>query len=131
MPYALIENGVVTNLYLPEDPPDGYIAVPDHVQPGYLFTAGEFVSPPEPETGLPNLTARQLRLGLVLNGLSPAAVEASLDAIEDQQQRELAKIEWEYATQFERSHPLIAQVAAGFGLTTAQVDAMWEAATGL
>jgi len=57
-------------------------------------------------------------------------VEAAIDAIEDETDREVARIEWEYATTFERSHPLVNQIGAALGLTPEQIDAMWaEAAT--
>jgi hypothetical protein len=90
-------------------------------------TIAPYEPPPEP---LRPLTARQLRLGLVTNGISLSSVEAAIDAIEDQTDREVARIEWEYATTFERSHPLIEQVGAALGLTPEQIDDMWaEAAT--
>jgi hypothetical protein len=37
----------------------------------------------------------------------------------------VAKIEWEYASQFERDHHLIEQVGASLGLTPEQIDTMW------
>jgi len=86
-----------------------------------------FLNPPPPP---PVLTARQLRLGLVHNGISLSSVEAAIDAIEGPTDREVARIEWEYATTFERSHPLVNQIGAALGLTPEQIDAMWtEAAT--
>jgi hypothetical protein len=86
-----------------------------------------FLNPPPP---MPVLTSRQLRLGLVANGISLPSVEAAIDAIEDEADREVARIEWEYATTFERSHPLIEQVGSALGLTPEQIDDMWtEAAT--
>jgi len=86
-----------------------------------------FLNPPPP---MPALTSRQLRLGLVLHGISLSSVEAAIDAIEDPTDREVARIEWEYATTFERSHPLVNQVGTALGLTPEQIDAMWtEAAT--
>jgi len=77
------------------------------------------------------LTARQLRLGLVLHGISLPSVEAAIDAIEDETDREVARIEWEYATTFERSHPLVNQIGAALGLTPEQIDAMWTEAAAL
>lgn len=85
---------------------------------------------PEPE-GLPPLTARQIRLGLLQNGISTTTVEAAIDAIPDEVEREAAKIEWEYASQFLRTHPLIDQIGAALDLTPEQMDAMWEAASEL
>ncbi|TKT46179.1 hypothetical protein [Rhizobium sp. LC145] len=84
-----------------------------------------YVSPPQV---LGPLTARQLRLGLVMNGYAIEQVEAAIDAIENPQDRAVAKIEWEYASTFNRTHPLIAQVGTVLGLTSETIDAMWEAA---
>lgn len=87
-----------------------------------------FLNPPPPP---PVLTARQLRLGLVANGISLSSVEAAIDAIEDPTDREVARIEWEYATTFERSHPLVNQIGAALGLTPEQIDDMWAEAAAL
>lgn len=87
--------------------------------------------PPTPEeirAAMPSLTARQFRLGLVGAGFSLAQVEAAIAAIPDDQQRAVAEIEWEYASQFERMHPLIEQVGTALGLTVEQIDGMWQAA---
>ena len=74
---------------------------------------------------LPPLTARQLRLGLIAAGISLSSVEAAIAGIEDAPDREIAKVEWEYASQFERDHPLIGQVGTALGLTDEQIDAAW------
>lgn len=84
-----------------------------------------------PAPALPPLTSRQLRLGLITNGIALSAVDAAIGEIADEVQREIARVEWEYATTFERSHPLINQVGAALGLTPAQIDAMWQEATSL
>jgi hypothetical protein len=42
-----------------------------------------------------------------------------------------AQIEWEYATNVKRSHPLIAAVQAAKGLTDADVDQLFLAAAGM
>lgn len=83
---------------------------------------------PVAEEPLPPLTARQLRLGLVTNGFALDQVEATIAAIEDPERRAVAKIEWEYASQFVRAHRLIAQVGTALGLTEEQIDGMWAEA---
>lgn len=95
------------------------------------------VEPYEPPTaeelraGLPTLTARQLRLGLITNGIMPSQVQSAIEAMPPGADREKALVEWEYASSFDRLHPLIATVGAALGLTDAQVDAMWTAAASL
>lgn len=129
---AIVENGIVVNVILADDPDEfGSVACSDEVSPGWTYADGEFTPPevePLPPEPLGSLTARQLRLGLVTNGLSLDQVTATIDGIPDEQDRAVAKIEWEYASQFERDHPLIAQVGAALGLTEFQIDTMWKQA---
>ncbi len=90
--------------------------------------------PPTTEEARQNmrpLTARQFRLGLVGAGLTPAQVTATIEAMPAGPDKETALIEWEYATTFNRMHPLIATVGAALGLTDEQIDAMWTASLGL
>lgn len=82
---------------------------------------------PEPS---PTLSARQIRLWLVRHGVSLAAVDAAINAIDDHQQRDECRVEWEFAPYVERSHPLLVPIALMLGLTEAQVDdAFREAAS--
>lgn len=87
------------------------------------------VDPVDPP--MPKLTARQLRLGLITNGITLASVEATIAAIPDDTDREIALVEWEYASEFNRDHHLILQVGTALGLTEPQIDAMWMAASTL
>lgn len=95
------------------------------------------VAPHEPpsaedaRSAMPSLTARQLRLGLIANGIMPSQVQSVLEAMPEGPSRESALVEWEYASSFERTHPLIASVSAGLSLTDEQVDAMWMKAVSL
>lgn len=77
-----------------------------------------------------SISARQIRLWLVGHGISLAAVEQAIDGIADQAQRDLVRVEWEYAPYIERSHPMLVPLAAALGLGEAQVDqAFREAST--
>ena len=77
-----------------------------------------------------SVSARQIRLWLIQNGISLASVEAAIDAIPDTLQRDLVRVEWEYAPYVERSHPMLVPLAAALGLSEDQVDqAFVEAAT--
>lgn len=90
--------------------------------------------PPQPPTSeeiranMPALAARQMRLGLVGAGVSPNEVTAALEGLPDGREKEAAMIEWEYATSYHRTHPLVATVGAALDLTDEQIDAMWTAA---
>lgn len=77
-----------------------------------------------------SVSARQIRLWLVRNGISLAAVDAAIDAIPDAVTRDSVRVEWEYAPYVERSHPMLVPLAAALGLTEQQVDqAFVEAAS--
>lgn len=86
------------------------------------------VDAPELSAMSVRLTARQIRLGLINSGIALATVEAMIAGIEDEAQRSAAQVEWEYASEYERNHWLVAQLGGALGLTEAQIDAMWLAA---
>lgn len=97
-----------------------------HVEDGKVTE----LDPPSPE--LPTLTSRQFRLALVnLAGQSLAGVDAVIDAITDPTARDNARIEWEYANEFRRDHPMIDTIAGALGISAKQVDALWERALSL
>lgn len=77
-----------------------------------------------------DLTPRQMRQILILNGIQLSSVDALLDALPEPQ-KSLAKVEWEYSVAVKKDNPLINQMAAGLGLTAEQVNAMWKAAENL
>lgn len=117
-----------------ESYPEGTIEVPTKPSQHHEWENGAWVErlPPEPtpeelRQKMPRLTARQLRMGLVTNGIALSSVDAAIAAIADPTQRELSKIEWEYATEFNRTNPLLLQVGSGLGLTPEQIDVMWLA----
>ena len=87
-----------------------------------------FVPPTAAElrANMPPLSARQIRLGLSRAGLL-ASVAPAIQAMPSPQ-REEADIEWEFASYFSRTHPLIGQMLTALGLTDTQVDALWEQA---
>jgi hypothetical protein len=97
------------------------------------FPRQPYVPPTTEElrVSMPNLTARQLRLGLIGNGIMPSQVDAALNAMPAGAAKEMALVEWDYASNFRRLHPLIASVGAALKLSDAQIDAMWAAAATL
>ncbi|MBA4204601.1 MAG: hypothetical protein C0457_06400 [Polymorphum sp.] len=118
----------------PPEPADGFIW--KFLDGGWRLEAVPEPEPeaePEPETPalFPSLTARQFRLGLLDAGMTPAQVDDVIGQISDETERVRAQIEWEYASQFQRSHPLVATLSAALGLTPEQVDSMWAAAAQL
>jgi hypothetical protein len=95
---------------------------------GLLYQGGLLVAaPPEPAV-FPPITRRQLRLTLVRNGISLAAVDAAIAALPEGLEKEEAQIEWADASEFERTHPTLMLIASSLSLTELQVDTMWRQA---
>ena len=74
------------------------------------------------------LTRRQFRLALVMNGFALADIEALINQIEDDMQRQIIQIEWQDATVFERNNSSLFAMAALMGLSSAQIDELWSQA---
>lgn len=71
------------------------------------------------------LTRRQFRLALVMNGFALADIEALINQIEDDMQRQIIQIEWQDATVFERNNSSLFAMAALMGLSSTQIDELW------
>lgn len=124
------------HLYRPNDPYGFNPAIREWLVDNPDFPITPYAPPPEPSdeekrAQMPPLTARQFRLGLVEAGISPSTVSVTIAAMLAGADRDKAQIEWEYATSFNRTHPLIATVGAALGLSDVQIDAMWLAAISL
>lgn len=97
-----------------------FLPAPPKPSEDAVWGQGEWLSPPVvvPTT----VTARQIRLWLVQHGHSLSEIEAAIAAIEDPLQRDMVQIEWEYAPYIERTHPMVMPIAAGLGMSAADVD---------
>ena len=71
------------------------------------------------------LSPRQIRLALVLGGVSLSDIDANLDLLPEPT-KSLAKISWEYSIEFFRDDPLVDSVAGLLGWTSEQTDQLWE-----
>lgn len=77
-----------------------------------------------------SVSARQIRIWLVRNGVSLASIDDAINSIADPLTRETVRVEWDYSPFVERSHPWLVPLAAALGLDEAAVDqAFREAAT--
>ena len=90
--------------------------------PDYVW-AVTYEKPP-----LKPLTRRQFRLALVMNGFALADIEALINQIEDSTQRQIALIEWQDGTAFERYSPNLLKMAKLMNLSSPQVDELWSQA---
>lgn len=112
-------------------PPAGGIEVPFPPEDARAIWDADSGVWMEPSPSLPSLTARQLRLGLLSAGITPAMVEAEIEQITNETDRETAKIEWEYASEYQRDHPLIDQLGLALGLSEDDINTMWLSAATL
>ncbi len=80
---------------------------------------------------LQGLITQEESLAWVKTGDVPAALQALVDEIPDPTIKFSAQMLLAGATVFERDHPMTAQLAAGLGMSSAQVDDLWRAAAAL
>lgn len=71
------------------------------------------------------LTARQLRLGLIRNGIPLSTVINAIAGIQDELQRDEAQVYWEYSTHIRWEHPMTQALIAIAGIKQADAAAMW------
>lgn len=126
--------GTVSDALLASYPPDTS-EVPLRPSGDHQLVDGAWVHvPPTIEqirASLPDLTARQFRLGVLKAGIGLSAINGTIERMPRGHEKDAAQIEWEYATTFNRMHPLIATIGAALDLSDAQIDVMWVAAAQL
>ena len=86
-----------------------------------------FLKPPEPVPQ--TVSMAQARLALIGAGLF-SAIDAGLQALPEPQ-RTTALTAWEYAPTVSRNGALVTTLAGQFGLTEAQLDALFTAAAAI
>lgn len=96
-----------------------------------LRTELDAIRNPTDASGFPVLSAVQLRLGILAAGLTLEGIDAAIAAMPDPVARVRVETYWQYATQFERSHPLVAGMVSMLGLTDTAADDLWRAAGAL
>ena len=83
--------------------------------------------PPAPT--IEPVTPRQLRLELLNRGLL-AGVEMAIASLPEPQKTG-ALIEWEYASEFQRAHPMVSAIAAAIGVSPETLDEVFTAAAAI
>lgn len=113
--------------------PEGAMAISDEQWIDLIEHSGERrivdgqivpFTPPPVEPPVPDITRRQLRLWLVRNGIALANVEEAIDAMPEPARTE-AQIEWQDASVYKLSNPLVIQIGAAVGLT--DIEALKQA----
>jgi hypothetical protein len=125
----------------PDDPAPVAVAIRDYVAANSVAIAA-YVAPPPPVPPVPsNVTRRQMLIGLqragfitanemklaAKTGTLPAAVQTVFNQLPTQTERDEAEATWASMSQCERSSPLVAALAASQGLTSSQVDDLFQA----
>lgn len=97
-----------------------YLLAPEKPNQNAIWNNGEWIVP---ESYIPDtISARQIRLWLLQNGVSLQMVNSAISAIEDPIVRDSVAIEWEYAPYVERNHPMLFPLAQALGLAQADID---------
>ena len=95
-----------------------------------ITVAGDGFQIPEVNLIPQVVSMRQARLALLGAG-QLAAVANAIHGIQDEQQKQAAQIEWEYATEVRRDHWLINGLAPALGMTQADLDNLFVSAAAL
>ena len=109
--------------------PQVSVALSEWVRAGNPVTP--YDAPPAPtqeelRATFPTLTPRQFRLVLIQTGTPLSAVDALISGIADEEERVWALIEWQYASSFSRTHPLIESLGTTLGYSPEQIDTLWS-----
>lgn len=68
----------------------------------------------------------ELRKRLIAMGIDLRSINDKLNAITDTKERETAEVEWEYAIDVSRMHPLVLSIGKSIGLTPEQLDDLFQ-----
>lgn len=131
--FAVVENGVVTNVIIADDDfaqSIGAILSGDSVSIGDSWNGVSFIKAPEASVDVPkSVTMRQARLALLQSG-KLSAVNSALAGMAGVQ-GEAARIEWEFSNEVQRAQPLVAALAPILGMTSAELDQLFITAARL
>lgn len=78
-----------------------------------------------------SVTMAQAQKALALAGVDLAAIDAAIEAIQDDTARALAKIDWNKASNVRLDSALVASMAAALGLTQSRVNQLFITAAAL
>jgi hypothetical protein len=94
----------------------------DNVTTGWRYENEVFIEPPPVIIKTLSISMRQARLELLNRNLLDD-VNTALSSLS-----QAAQIEWEYATEVRREHPLVAQLSALLNMSESDMDSFFDAA---
>lgn len=86
-------------------------------------------TPPEPEIVFPVLSKRQFGRMLIELGIDRDVLVAQINAIYTGKELAIALNDFNEATQYERTHPLVGALGSQLGYTPKQMDTYWMTAS--
>ena len=128
---------IINNYGIPDN--DGFTTAPTNppADLDYPVWVGEWVSDPDRyaewqyRKSIPqSVTRAQAKLALLQAGLL-SSVQPAIDSIPDATARTAAQIDWDDRLTFERSNGSLVTMAAMMGMTDAQIDDLFTAASQL
>lgn len=76
------------------------------------------------------VTPRQFKTAVVMSGIQLSQIDQVINSMQEPD-KSIAYIAWEYALEFERTHPLISQIGNSIGLTSKDLDDIFILANSL
>lgn len=86
--------------------------------------------PNVPKVTIHAVTPRQMRIALVMSGISLSTIESVIDSLPEPD-KSVTRITWEYSVEFQRNNPLLNAMAPALGLSQTQVDDLFALASTL
>jgi hypothetical protein len=129
----VIQNGIVTNTIEVES----LDFMPNLIggetgSIGWLWDGETLTPPPVPPAPVPDsVDNAQARMALIRSGISIATVDATIQAIPDAVEREIAYTQWEYRGTIRRDSELLVSLGSAIGLTSEQIDDLFRLAATL
>lgn len=134
--YAVVDNNIVTNIIICDAdfaaslPNDLVLDVENLVLRPSIGSTYDGVSFSSAPIIISEVTPRQIRLALLMSGVSISQIETALDGLPEPT-KTVAKIEWEYSISFVRTNVLVDVVGQLLGWNDTQLDDLWILASGL
>lgn len=115
--------------YVIRTPSGRTIGIPANGEPSEDNVETDIANPPAPVAPVPaKIGPAQLRIALrrLHPELTPGAIYAVIAQLPTAQAQDDARDWYDYATEIQRTHPMLLQLAGAFGLTADQVDAVFR-----